>query len=378
VIEIALLNRPPFRPGSPLAFAVAVAITMAATLARLALAPLFAALPFGGMPFLVAFLGVLVIAFLCGTAAAALSVLLSVGAVWLFIVPLHLTMLAPYQVLAFTVGAVTMIAIIATMRLASEKMRRINENLRLSEAQLAEASKAKTDFIARMSHELRTPLNAINGFSEMIRDAMIGPLDARYRSYGADIHSAGRHLQNVINDILDISKIEGGRLELQDEPVSIVDMLESCRRIVAAMAETTGVALSLDVPAHLPLIRCDALRLRQILLNVMSNAVKFTPVGGSARVSAAIEESFAVITVADTGIGMRAEDIAIALEPFRQVSNGTDDAWTRRFNGTGLGLPLAKTLVELHGGSLAIASAPQRGTTIAIRLPLGGPAAAAA
>jgi signal transduction histidine kinase len=110
----------------------------------------------------------------------------------------------------------------------------------------------------------------------------------------------------------------------------------------------------------------------------MSNAVKFTPVGGSARVSAAIEESFAVITVADTGIGMRAEDIAIALEPFRQVSNGTDDAWTRRFNGTGLGLPLAKTLVELHGGSLAIASAPQRGTTIAIRLPLGGPAAAAA
>jgi signal transduction histidine kinase len=256
------------------------------------------------------------------------------------------------------------------MRLASAKMRRINENLRTSEAQLAEASKAKSEFIARMSHELRTPLNAIIGFSEMIREAMIGPLDARYRGYGADIHSAGRHLQNVINDILDISKIEGGRLDLHDEPVAVADTIESCRRIVAAMAEATGVALSVDVPASLPLIRCDALRFRQILLNLMSNAVKFTPAGGSATVSAAIEGGFAVVTVADTGIGMRAEDIAIALQPFRQVGGGAGDALTRRFAGTGLGLPLAKALVELHGGTLAIESAPERGTTVRIRLPL--------
>jgi signal transduction histidine kinase len=264
------------------------------------------------------------------------------------------------------------------MRLASAKMRRINENLRLSEAQLAEASRAKSDFIARMSHELRTPLNAIIGFSEMIREAMIGPLDARYRSYGADIHSAGRHLQNVINDILDIAKIEGGRLELQDEPVSIIDTLESCRRIVAPMAEATGVALSLDVPPSLPLIRCDALRFRQILLNLMSNAVKFTPPGGFASVAAAIEDGFVIITVADTGIGMREEDIAIALEPFRQVSNDGGNTLTRRFGGTGLGLPLAKTLVELHGGTLAIESAPRRGTKVRVRLPLERAAAAAA
>jgi signal transduction histidine kinase len=378
VIEIAFLDRPLVRPGSAVAFAIAFSIAAAATLTRWALAPLFASVPFGGMPYAVAFLGVLLTAFLCGTAAGVLAVLLAVGAVCLFIIPLHMTMLAPYQTLAFIVGASTMIAIIATMRAASTKMRRINENLRLSEARLVEASRAKSDFIAHMSHELRTPLNAIIGFSEMIRDAMIGPLDARYRGYGADIHGAGRHLQNVINDILDISKIEGGRLELRDEPVSIVDMLESCRRIIAAMAETTGVALSLDVPASLPLIRCDALRFRQILLNLMSNAVKFTPARGSVTVSAAIEDGFAVIAVADTGIGMREEDVAIALEPFRQVSNSVGDTLTRRFAGTGLGLPLAKALVELHGGTLAIESAPQRGTTVRIRLPLEFAAAAAA
>jgi signal transduction histidine kinase len=378
VIELALLNRPMFRPGSPSAFAVALAVTIGATAARWVLAPFFTAIPFGGMPFAVAFVGVLLTAFLCGTAAGVIAALLSVAAVWVVIMPLHMTMLAPYQTLAFMVGALTVIAVIAAMRLASAKMRRINENLRASEAQLAEASKAKSEFIARMSHELRTPLNAIIGFSEMIREAMIGPLDARYRGYGADIHNAGRHLQNVINDILDISKIEGGRLELRDETVAVEDMIEACRRIVAAMAEATGVALLVDVPPSLPLLRCDGLRFQQILLNLMSNAVKFTPPGGSATVSAAIEGGFAVVTVADTGIGMRPEDIAIALQPFRQVGGGAGDALTRRFAGTGLGLPLAKALVELHGGTLAIESMPERGTTVRIRLPVARNSAAAA
>jgi len=128
----------------------------------------------------------------------------------------------------------------------------------------------------------------------------------------------------------------------------------------------------------LPLIRCDAVRFRQILLNLMSNAVTFTPAGGSTTVSAAVEGSFAVIVVADTGIGMREEEIAIALQPFRQVSGSANDTLTRRFAGTGLGLPLAKALVELHGGTLAIESAPQRGTTVCIRLPLERNAAAVA
>jgi len=233
------------------------------------------------------------------------------------------------------------------------------------EAKLAEASKAKSDFLANVSHELRTPLNAIIGFSELIRDAVVGPLDARYREYGGDINDSGRHLQNIINDILDISKIERGRLELRDEIVSIGEMLESCRRIVEAMAATAGVSLSVEAPGNLPLVHADQLRLRQVLLNLMSNAVKFTPSGGRVSVSAVTATGGAVIVVKDTGIGMKEEDIAIALQPFRQI----DGALSRRFGGTGLGLPLAKALVELHGGHLDLESAPGAGTTVRIQLP---------
>jgi PAS domain S-box-containing protein len=234
------------------------------------------------------------------------------------------------------------------------------------EASLAEASKAKSDFIARVSHELRTPLNAIIGFSELIRDAVIAPIDARYREYGADINGAGRHLLNIINDILDISKIEDGRLELREEIISIVENVEACRRIVAVMAEAAGVALVIDMPDALPLVQADQIRLRQILLNVMSNAVKFTPAGGRVEVSAAVETEGIAIAVRDTGIGMTPDEVAIAFEPFRQI----DGALSRRYNGTGLGLPLAKALAELHGGALSIQSIPGAGTEVSIRLPL--------
>jgi protein-histidine pros-kinase len=234
------------------------------------------------------------------------------------------------------------------------------------EASLAEASKAKSDFLASVSHELRTPLNAIIGFSEIIRDAVIGPLDARYQEYAGDINGAGLHLQNIINDILDISKIEGGRLELREEIVAIGDTIETCRRIVAAMAQKAGVTLAINNSGFLPLIRADDVRFQQILLNLMSNAVKFTPSGGRVSVSTAIEADGVVIAVEDTGIGMKPEDIAVALEPFRQI----DSALSRRFNGTGLGLPLAKALTELHGGCLHIRSAPGSGTVVRVRLPL--------
>jgi protein-histidine pros-kinase len=242
------------------------------------------------------------------------------------------------------------------------------------EMRLVEASKAKSDFLASVSHELRTPLNAIIGFSEMIRDSVIGPLDARYREYGRDIHTSGSHLHKIINDILDISKIESGRLELRDEIVSIDETAEACRRTIAAMAEAAGVELTLNVSGALPCIRSDQVRFQQILLNLMSNAVKFTPAGGRVRVTASVEADGAVIAVEDSGIGMRPEDVAIALEPFRQI----DGPLSRRFDGTGLGLPLAKALVELHGGRLEIESAPNAGTLVRIRLPLERMTSAAA
>jgi len=233
------------------------------------------------------------------------------------------------------------------------------------EARLAEASKAKSEFLARMSHELRTPLNAIIGFSELIRDAVIAPIDARYREYGGDIHNAGRHLLNIVNDILDIAKIEDGRLELREEIISIADSVEACRRVVAVMADAAAVTLTTESASSLPRIRCDQMRFRQILLNLMSNAVKFTPAGGEVKVYASIDAEGVIVAVTDTGIGMHPEQIAIALEPFRQI----EGPMSRRFDGTGLGLPLAKALVELHGGRLQIDSVPDQGTTVRIILP---------
>jgi protein-histidine pros-kinase len=233
------------------------------------------------------------------------------------------------------------------------------------EARLAEANKAKTEFLARMSHELRTPLNAIIGFSELIRDAVIAPLDARYRDYGGDINGAGLHLLNIINEILDISKIEAGHLELREETVSLGECIEASQRIVQVMAEAANVRLSVTVPSGLPPIRCDAQRFRQVLLNVMSNAVKFTPAGGRVGVTASLEKNGPVVLVEDTGIGMNDEQIALAFEPFRQI----DGVLNRRFDGTGLGLPLAKALLELHGGTLDISSVPAKGTRVRIALP---------
>jgi signal transduction histidine kinase len=363
------IDRPRFPPGSPAAAFVALGLTAAATLLRLVLGAALVPLPFGGLPFATFFVAVIASAFLCGSAAAIIAAAASIPAAWLFVFPAQYSTIALYQTIMFAVGAATVIVVVGAMRAASAKLRRLNESLQRSEGRLAEVSKAKSEFIARMSHELRTPLNAIIGFSEMIRDAMIGPLDARYRGYGADVNDAGRHLQSIINDILDMSKIEGGRLERREEPVAIAEAVEACRRIVAAMADAAGVALVVALPDGLPPIRSDALRLRQILLNLMSNAVKFTPAGGSVCVSAAVAGGALVVAVADTGIGMRPEDIALALEPFRQLGRG-GDAFVRRFDGTGLGLPLAKALVELQGGTLDIESVIDAGTTVRIRLPL--------
>lgn len=239
--------------------------------------------------------------------------------------------------------------------------------LREAKEQAEAASRSKSEFLANMSHELRTPLNAVLGFSEIIRDAIMGPVDARYQEYANDIYTAGRHLLSLINDVLDLSKIEVGRLELQEETVNVGEVVDACRRIIEGRAKEAGLELEVNTSSDIPPIRADDRRLKQIVLNLLSNSVKFTPAGGRIGVSARMSPRGEVqILVSDSGIGMRDEDIALALEPFRQL----DGALNRRYEGTGLGLPLVQRLVQLHGGSLGIESAPGVGTTITLTLPV--------
>ena len=228
-----------------------------------------------------------------------------------------------------------------------------------------QASQAKSAFLANMSHELRTPLNAIIGFSEMIAGQYLGEISPRYRSYGDDIRASGNHLLELINQILDLSKIEAGRMELQESAFAPGEILSSCSRLLQDRADKAGVALSIAHPADLPSLWADELKFKQIVLNLATNAIKFTPTGGRVSLAAFASDDGFVVAVQDTGIGMRAEDIPLALEPFRQVGDDT----RRKQQGTGLGLPLAKAFVELHGGTFAIASQYREGTTVRIVFP---------
>jgi PAS domain S-box-containing protein len=229
------------------------------------------------------------------------------------------------------------------------------------------ASRAKGEFLATMSHELRTPLNAIIGFSEILHQELFGPLGSkRYREYARDIFDSGAHLLKVINDILDVSKAEAGKLELVEEEARPGDVIAAVLRLIAARADEARVTLVVGPTADLPLIRVDERRLKQVLINLLSNAVKFTPAGGRVHVDADFDLKHGFrFRVRDTGIGMAPEDLPKALTPFGQI----DSALARRYEGTGLGLPLAKELVELHGGTLDIDSATGRGTTVTVTLP---------
>ncbi|GEM_PF-6046786 len=250
----------------------------------------------------------------------------------------------------------------------------VNDELRAQRAALQDAkdqaeraNRVKSQFLANMSHELRTPLNAIIGFSQIIKDGVMGPGKPIYADYARDIFGAGTHLLEIINNLLDISKIEAGKTELRDElvdPRTIVDDSVAAMRVHAAEKK---IVLATDIPPATPLIRGDVLRLRQVLINLISNAVKFTE-AGHVRVSVAFDRTSGLsFVVADTGIGMSPDEITKALEPFGQVAN----AVTKKYVGTGLGLPLAKSLVALHGGRLEIASVKGAGTSIAVHLPAG-------
>jgi PAS domain S-box-containing protein len=239
--------------------------------------------------------------------------------------------------------------------------------LREAKAEAEAASAAKGEFLAVMSHELRTPLNAIIGFSEIISGEVLGPVGSeRYRGYAGDILHAGHHLLGLINDILDMSKIEARQMELHESVFDIAAATMSCVRLMRQRAGNGGVALANAVPPDLPRVRGDEMRIRQVILNILSNAVKFTPPEGEVELRAKpLDEGGLELSIQDHGIGMTADEIAIALQPFRQV----ESAANRTHEGTGLGLPLAKALIELHGGSLVIASTPGDGTLVRIVLP---------
>lgn len=240
-------------------------------------------------------------------------------------------------------------------------------DLQSAKDQAEMANRAKTEFLANVSHELRTPLNAIIGFSEVMASALFGPLgSARYEGYAGDILDSARHLLEVINDILDVAKIESREMELHFEPVDLTELLAAAIRLVEGRARNGGVRLLTGIGGNVPLVWADRRRILQILVNLLSNAVKFTAAGGTVSTTIEATADGVALKVVDTGIGMDENEVAVALQPFRQV----DGSLARRFEGTGLGLPLAKSLTELHGGELKLVSARGVGTEVTVALPL--------
>jgi len=249
---------------------------------------------------------------------------------------------------------------VAQRRQAEAALRRARDESEL-------ANRSKTEFLANMSHELRTPLNAVIGFSEIMRDELLGPLgDKRYSQYARDIHGSGAHLLEIINDILDLSKIEAGKHDLVEETVELPAVVKSCLILLGERAHSAGVTLVQRLPDGLPSLRADSRKVKQILLNLLTNAVKFTRSGGSVTVSAARRASGDIaFAVTDTGIGIEPEDFERVMAPFGQVDSGLG----RKYEGTGLGLPLARAFAELHGGTLELDSVPGEGTTVTVVLP---------
>ena len=278
-------------------------------------------------------------------------------------------------------GAVVVYSDITTRKRAEQELLDSKQDLERQSRELEEmteyliqardlaeaASRAKSEFLAAMSHELRTPLNAIIGFSEILKDELFGPAGSvKNREYAHDINESGQHLLTLINDILDLSKVESGADELHDEDIEIAEVIGSVEMLVKDRASKGGVELEFENPDELPALRADARKLKQILVNLLSNAIKFTAPGGKVTLRTWCRlDSGMVFQVTDTGIGMATEDIPKALSPFSQV----DSDLSRKYEGTGLGLPLTKGLVEMHSGSLDLQSEVDVGTTVTVRFP---------
>ena len=263
---------------------------------------------------------------------------------------------------------------VATLEEAQRELERQREDLvclagdlQIACDQAKTANRSKTEFLAAMSHELRTPLNAIIGFSEIMKNETFGPVGSvEYREYAGDIHGSGQHLLELINDILDLSKVESGAQELFEDDIEVPKVTETVLRLVRQSAKEREVELELDLPDGLPLLNGDETKVKQILTNLLTNAIKFTDSGGTVTLRAWCDaDSGFVFQIADTGIGIAPDDIPKALAQFGQIDSGIN----RKYEGTGLGLPLTKALVELHGGNLDLQSQVGVGTTVTVRFP---------
>jgi PAS domain S-box-containing protein len=240
------------------------------------------------------------------------------------------------------------------------------ERLRGQNLELQSANRAKTEFLTNMSHELRTPLNAIIGFSEVLRDGLFGPLgNPRYTEYAEDIHASGVHLLTIINDILDLAKIDAGKLELHEGDIALPALIEAVLSIVRGRAEAGELTLGVVLADDLPQLLGDSRAVKQMLINLLSNAIKFTDPGGQVTISASFERGTIALVVADTGIGIAEADLTTAFSTFGQVDASLD----RKHEGTGLGLPLVAALAELHGAVFKLNSTPGVGTEASVTFP---------
>jgi signal transduction histidine kinase len=266
----------------------------------------------------------------------------------------------------FSPDIVATLQTFATQSVLAIQNARLFREIEDKSQELEAASRHKSEFLANMSHELRTPLNAILGFSEVLAERMFGDVNEKQAEYLQDILASGRHLLSLINDILDLSKVEAGRLELEVTRFHLPTAVDSAATLVRERANRHGITLDVIVDPELGDVLADERKLRQILLNLLSNAVKFTPEGGRVSVSAAPGDGVIEIAVSDTGIGIAPEDQAAVFEEFRQV--GRDSA--RKQEGTGLGLALTKKFVELHGGRISVRSEPDKGSTFTVTIPV--------
>jgi signal transduction histidine kinase len=266
----------------------------------------------------------------------------------------------------FPARVIDLVTTFATQSALAIQNARLFREIEEKSRQLEVANRHKSEFLANMSHELRTPLNAIIGFSEVLVDQMFGELNDKQSEYLHDIYDSGRHLLSLINDILDLSKVEAGRMELEVTHFDIPQAIDNALTLVRGRAEAHGIKLEQLVDERLGDFAGDERKFKQILVNLLSNAVKFTPESGHVTVRAAPRDGVVEVAVVDTGIGIAPEDQPTVFEEFRQV--GSD--YARKREGTGLGLALTKKFVELHGGTIMVESAPGQGSTFTFTLPV--------